>query len=355
MKLRSPETFLSDNLKSKIHNPKLYSSVYIPAVILVLTLLISLVPSLLLAQSKSFRELNIGYPFGGSTSYFWVAHRSGSFEKHGIRVRPIFIRGGVQGVQALLARDVLIEMQGASAIVNAWAQGAKELRYVGAVGNKLDYILVGHSTIKTPADLKGKRIAVSQIGSSSDFVARYALRQVGLNPEKDVTIVAVGAAGERWAALNGGHVQGTIVQPPLTLLARKAGLPILVDLAKVDFDYTISGVVTTTSFIRAEPETVMNFMRGLADGMDFYRDENNKEKVLEYLGQYFRSKAIEELEETRRAYSQVTPGLPFITAKAIENVIANDKNLAGMGLKAEELLDLSFLQKLQQERKTKPR
>ncbi|HEU4640052.1 MAG TPA: ABC transporter substrate-binding protein, partial [Candidatus Binatia bacterium] len=189
MKLRSPETFLSDNLKSKIHNPKLYSSVYIPAVILVLTLLISLVPSLLLAQSKSFRELNIGYPFGGSTSYFWVAHRSGSFEKHGIRVRPIFIRGGVQGVQALLARDVLIEMQGASAIVNAWAQGAKELRYVGAVGNKLDYILVGNSTIKTPADLKGKRIAVSQIGSSSDFVARYALRQVGLNPEKDVTIV----------------------------------------------------------------------------------------------------------------------------------------------------------------------
>jgi hypothetical protein len=51
----------------------------------------------------------------------------------------------------------------------------------------------------------------------------------------------------------------------------------------------------------------------------------------------------------------VTPGLPFITAKAIENVIANDKNLAGMSLKAEELLDLSFLQKLQQERKAKAR
>ena len=136
-------------------------------------------PSLVLSQPKSLRELNIAYPFGGSTSYFWVAHRSGAFERHGIRVRPIFIRGGVQGVQALLARDVLIEMQGASAIVSAWAQGAKELRYIGAVGNKLDYILVGNSTIKTPADLKGKRIAVSQIGSSSDFVARYALRRWG--------------------------------------------------------------------------------------------------------------------------------------------------------------------------------
>ena len=155
--------------------------------------------------------------------------------------------------------------------------------------------------------------------------------------------------------MNAGLIQGTIVQPPLTLLARKAGLPIFIDLAKSDFEYTISGVVTTTSFIRAEPETVMNFMRGLADGMDFYRDEKNKAKVLEYLGQYFRSNAVEELDETRRAYSAVTPGLPFITAKAIENVIANDKNLAGMGLKAEELLDLSFLQKLQQERKAQGR
>jgi NitT/TauT family transport system substrate-binding protein len=324
-------------------------------VLVILSVALLIFPCVTFSQPKPLRELNIAYPFGGSTSYFWVAHRSGAFERHGIRVRPIFIRGGVQGVQALLARDVLIEMQGASAIVSAWAQGAKELRYIAAVGNKLDYILVGNSTIKTPADLKGKRIAVSQIGSSSDFVARYALRQVGLNPEKDVTIVAVGAAGERWAALNAGHIHGTIVQPPLTLLARKAGLPIFIDLAKVDFEYTISGVVTTTSFIRSEPETVMNFMRGLADGMDFYRDERNKEKVLEYLGQYFRSNAIEELDETRRAYSTVTPGLPFITTKAIENVIANDKNLAGMGLKAEELLDLSFLQKLQQERKAKAR
>ena len=315
----------------------------------------SIVPSLAFSQSKPLRELNIAYPFGGSTSYFWVAHRSGAFEKYGLRVVPIYIRGGVAGVQALLAKNVLIEMQGASAVVAAWAQGAKDLKYIGAVGNKLDYILVANKSIRSPADLKGKRVAVSQIGSSSDFIARYALRQVGLNPEKDVTIIALGGAGERWAALQGGHVEATVVQPPLTLLSRKAGLPIFIDLAKSDFEYTISGVVTTASFIRAEPETVMNFMRGLADGMDFYRDERSKEKVIRMLGEYFRSNAIEELEETRRAYSVVTPGLPFISAKAIENVIANDKNLAGLGLKADEILDLSFLQRLQRERNAKSR
>ena len=91
-------------------------------VLVILSVALLIFPCVTFSQPKPLRELNIAYPFGGSTSYFWVAHRSGAFERHGIRVRPIFIRGGVQGVQALLAKDVLIEMQGASAIVSAWAQ-----------------------------------------------------------------------------------------------------------------------------------------------------------------------------------------------------------------------------------------
>jgi hypothetical protein len=89
--------------------------------------------------------------------------------------------------------------------------------------------------------------------------------------------------------------------------------------------------------------------------MDFYRDEKNKDKVLRMLAEYFRSNAMEELDETRRAYSQLTPGLPFISLKSVENVIVNEKTLAGMNLKPEEILDLSFLQKLQEERKSKGR
>jgi hypothetical protein len=89
--------------------------------------------------------------------------------------------------------------------------------------------------------------------------------------------------------------------------------------------------------------------------MDFYRDEKNKDRVLKFLGEYYRSNNTEELDETRRVYSQVTPGLPIITVKALENVIANDKNLSGMKLNAGELLDLSFLEQLAQERKAKAR
>jgi len=312
-----------------------------------------LIPSFLLAQTSKLREIKVGYPLGGSASYFWVAYRSGSFEKHGLKLEPIYIRGGLMGIQAALSGDLPLQLQGASTVVAAWAQGAKEFQFIGAVGNRLDYVLVAHPSIKSPEDLKGKRIGVSQLGSSTDFIARVAVRRLGLNADKEVQIVGIGGQGDRWTALTAGQVQATVLQSPFTLKARKAGYPAFIDFSKEDFEYVIAGPVTMRSFIRAERETVMNFMRGLADGMDFYRDDKNKDRVIKYLGEYYRSNVVEELEETRRVYSQVTPGLPIVTAKAMENVIANDKNLSTMKLNVSELLDLSFLEQLAQERKAK--
>jgi hypothetical protein len=87
----------------------------------------------------------------------------------------------------------------------------------------------------------------------------------------------------------------------------------------------------------------MNFMRGLADGMDFYRDERNKEIVLEFLREFYKSNNTEELDETRRVYSQVTPGLPIVTAKALDNMISSDRVLASLNINSADILDLSFL------------
>src|SRR6267142_2110372 len=328
MKLASPQSFSFDNLKSKIQNPKSRSPVYIPTVIAILALLTCLLPLIADAQTKPLREIKVGYPLGGSSSYFWVAYRSGSFEKHGLKLEPIYIRGGLMGIQAALSGDLLLQLQGASTVVAAWAKGGKDLQFIGAVGNRLDYILATLPSIRKPEDLKGKKIGVSQIGASTDFIARVAARQLGLNPDKDVVIIGVGGQGERWAALTGGHIEATVVQPPFTLLARKGGYPVLLDFSKQDFEYTIAGPLTTRSFIRTDRETVMNFMRGLADGMDFYRDEKNKDRVIKFLGEYYKSNAVEELEETRRVYSQVTPGLPLVMVKSIENVIQDDRDLS---------------------------
>ena len=310
------------------------------------------IPNILLAQTKPLKEVRVPYALGGSTGFFWVAQKSGSFEKYGLKVLPIFMRGGREAVQALISRDVNIMQQGSAGVITAWAQGAKDLVAIGATGNKLDYIFVSTAAIKKPADLKGKRIAISQLGASTDFIARIALRQLGIS-DKDVTLVGLGAQGERWAALSGGHVDASLFQPPVTLRARKLGMPIWLDFAKTDYEYGVAGPVTTRSFIKAERETVMNYMRGMADGMDFYRDESKKELVLKYLGEYYRSTNTEELEETRRVYSQVMPGLPVVTVKAMENMIASDRVLSTANVNPLDVLDLSFLKQLEEERRKK--
>jgi ABC-type nitrate/sulfonate/bicarbonate transport system substrate-binding protein len=310
-------------------------------------------PTDLLGQTKGLKELNTSYPLGGSSSYFWVAYRSGSFERHGLRLKPIFIPGGVTALQSLLAKEVSIQLTAGPAAIRAWARGAREVTFIGAVGSRLDYVIVAHPSVRSANDLKGKRIGVSQLGASPDFIARLGLRRLGLNPEKDVTIVPIGSPGERWSALTAGHVQASLFQTPFTLRARKAGYVPLLDFATQEFEYILSGVLTTRSFIRTDRETVMNFMRGLADGMDFYRDHKNREQAMRFLSEYYRSNASEELEETINMYSRVTPGLPAVTAQSIENVIANDQDLSNMDLKAGDMLDLSFLQKLEEERKAK--
>jgi len=310
------------------------------------------IPPSLFAQTKPLRELRVPYALGGSTSFFWVAHRSGSFEKHGIKVLPIFMRGGREAVQALISRDVFVMQQGSAGVISAWAQGFKDLVAIGATGNKLDYVFVSTAAIKKPADLKGKKIAISQLGASTDFIARFALRQLGVN-EKELALIGLGAQGERWSALAGGHVDASVFQPPVALRARKAGMPIWLDFSKMDYEYVVAGPVTTRSFIKAERETVMNFLRGLADGMEFYRDERNRDAVIKYLGEFYRSTNIEELDETRRVYAQVTPGLPVVTAKSMENMIASDRVLSTMNINPMDVLDLSFLKQLEEERKTK--
>src|SRR6185295_18485570 len=138
---------------------------FIKSAILMVTaifLSLSLTPYLF-AQPKPLKEIRVPYALGGSTSFFWVAQRSGSFEKYGLKVLPIFMRGGREAVQALISRDVTVLQQGSSGVILAWAQGAKDLVVLGATGNKLDYVFVSNPNIKKPADLKGKKVAISQL------------------------------------------------------------------------------------------------------------------------------------------------------------------------------------------------
>src|ERR1051325_3691505 len=103
--------------------------VFRPISILTVLLLVGAVANDLFSQAKALKEINISYPLGGSSSFFWVAYRSGSFERQGLRLKPIFIPGGVTALQSLLAKEVSIQLTAGPAAIRAWARS--EERRVG--------------------------------------------------------------------------------------------------------------------------------------------------------------------------------------------------------------------------------
>ena len=247
----------------------------------------------------------------------------------------------------MLAKEVLIQLTAGPAAIRAWARGAREVTFIGAVGTRLDYVIVAHPSVRNANDLKGKRIGVSQLGASPDFIARLGLRRLGLNPEKDVRSCRDRRAND--VSATAGHVRCRF-SDTVPLRARKAVCAMLDSPHRIfntfypEFDHAF-----VYSLGR---ETVMNYCAAWRTA-GFYRDDRNREKSIRFLSEYYRSNANDELGETINVYSRVTPGLPLVTAKSIENVIANDEDLSGMGLKAADMLDLSFLQRIEEERKTK--
>ena len=82
------------------------------------------------------------------------------------------------------------------------------------------YTLYVGKDIRDASDLKGKKLAVSTVGGSGYVAAQYALRKLGLDPDKDVAMLQVGDFGTRLASLAAGTVQGTLLLPPFTLRAK---------------------------------------------------------------------------------------------------------------------------------------
>jgi len=130
----------------------------------------------------------------------------------------------------------------------------------------MDYQLMVDKSITRPDQLKGKIMAVSRFGSSSDFATRYALDKFGLVPERDVTILEIGSQPARFAALESGKIQAAMVAIPLTRKAKTLGFHTLADLQMLGLEYQHTGLATTQALIRTRPDLVRNVMKAYVEG-----------------------------------------------------------------------------------------
>jgi NitT/TauT family transport system substrate-binding protein len=145
-----------------------------------------------ISVQASARDLVVGYSvLSASAAQLWVAHDAGIFDKHGLKVKPIFVQGGTRTTQALLAGDLDIAYVAPPGIISAVAGGA-QLVFVTGIYRTLPYMIYGANGISTPAQLRGKRVGITTFGDLSDFGTRFGLRAIGLDPDKDVSLVQMG-------------------------------------------------------------------------------------------------------------------------------------------------------------------
>jgi ABC-type nitrate/sulfonate/bicarbonate transport system substrate-binding protein len=221
-----------------------------------------------------------------SMSLPWIAQESGLFRKYNLDFQLIYIPSGPAVTVAMLGGDAGVSVGGGAAIVRAVVQGATDLVFIGSVKNAFTTSIVAGQKIKALTDLKGKKLGVSRIGSSTHYFAILALRRVGLDPTRDVTFIQAGGELERLAALMNGSVDAATLTPPTDARAIAQGFNYLAYGPDLHVPYASVILVSRRSLIAKQPLVVGQFMRVMAEAAKLLH--TNKEFVFKVLQKHLR-------------------------------------------------------------------
>jgi NitT/TauT family transport system substrate-binding protein len=273
--------------------------------------------------------LRVGIP--GLSAEFapvWAANDRGLLKKYGFESEIIAMQGGTQLAQAVIGASIPIAVMG-GAYLTAAVRGA-DLVMIATHMDKFPYSLIVKPNIKKVEDLKGTKLAISRFGSSSDAGLRVALQKLGLNPDKDVTILQVGGQTERFAALKGGTVDGTVVIPPLSGAAQRLGYNALINMTELGIPYPQEGVVVSRQMIGSRRETIIRFLKAYIEGVKELKTD--KEFAIAVMAKHLRLDRKKDREALEDSFKEVVIEqmlkIPSINLEAIKvglDLLGKDK------------------------------
>jgi len=245
----------------------------------------------------------------------WLTHEEGHFKKHGLDSNLIYIRGGTTAVQSLLAGELQFGHLSPAPMMTAWAKGADSV-WIGTTTHQMVFTLITESGITKGADLKGKKIGITRLGSASDLALRTALEQFGLN-SKDVTMISLGGIPDILTAMRAGAINGGILSPPTSTAAREMGFRPLLHIPDLGREFTFSGIAAKRSFVQSQPEVARAYMASLTDGAKVYKEDNRA--ALRTLRKYLRAED-RILEGGYKEYDTAISSPPYPGLKGLEAV-----------------------------------
>ena len=272
------------------------------------------------ANARAQERLNFVYisPNAGSSSVFWVAKDMGFFKKHGLDINVIYIEGTPKALMALFAGELQVVAGTGPAVASARVRGADATMIMG-LEVSLPYYLIATSNIKSVEELRGKVGANHSAATSADFAMRLGLRNIGLEPERDVNLRVVGATNLRMLAMQQGQAQFTVITTTELEQADKMGFKVLVDLASKRIPYPHSGVITSQKILRERHDAILRFGRATVEAIHFFK--NQKAPTIGVLKKYAKTD-FSTLDSAYTYLRGALPDLPYPTVEGMKTILA---------------------------------
>ena len=239
-----------------------------------------LLPSFALAQSKPLKKIRVGVSAVSMGNIILYVMKEGRlYEKYGLDAEVIAMNGSGISSKALISGGIDIAPIATPTVISANLAGA-DMQILAHTLPGVVHALMVKPEIKRVEDLKGKKIAVSSLGSLTDFLVRYIAKKKGLNPDRDVTLIQTGGDPDRILALSSGVVDGAALSHPAYGRAQQLGFPMLWDSAK-EMNYPWIEITTRRTIIKSDRDMVMNYMKAHMEGIAlFKRDREFGKRVI---------------------------------------------------------------------------
>jgi ABC-type nitrate/sulfonate/bicarbonate transport system substrate-binding protein len=280
----------------------------------------------------------------GAQSGMFMAQQEGFFKKHGLDVELIHIPSSSRGIQAILAGEIAFSFMDGANAAQANLKGAN-LALVAGATNRQVFSLMAKPEFKRITDLRGKKIGITRIGSSTHTSALFALGSAGLRTN-DYQLLPLLEVPNIYTALAAGQIDAGVMSPPTNARAKKSGFLELMNVAKEGPEFVSVAVGTSRSYIKANEDIARRVVRAYAEGVQVFK--TNKAAALRMFQKQLKVSDPEIQEDTYSQFRDYLEYPPYVSRKGMEAVLGEiaDKDPAAKNVKAEDFIDMRFVMEL---------
>jgi len=295
------------------------------------------------------------FTFGGlneRSGVLFVARDAGIFRKHGLYATVVNVRNAQVGMSALAAGESQFHVGSATGTSIGAMAGGLDLAFIAGLINKLDGTFVVNQSIRTPADLKGKKIGVQSIGGGVWMFSMLAFEHWGLSPERDnIQFRLIGDQGVMAQALTQNIIDGAYLGYTFGAQLERQGYRVLADLATLGIPYQGLGVMARRGLLDRSPETAERALRAMVESIAYINNPANKSSVMRSLAKDLRLAKIEDAESGYEQMKTLYDKKIYPNIDGLKNVV---RLLAGSSeqlrrLKVESIVDDRIVRKLEKE------